>query len=156
MLILWFEQLLLHKCNFPGKPGKARNKVSLQEQNVVTVLISFLVCLILAPLLDAFQGVHICTNPVIWTALITQMQFCRKTRKSQKQSFFSRIKVCYCSNIVSGLFDPTSTIMHFLGGLHLCTFCDLNSYYYTNAIFQENQEELETKFLCKNKRLLLF
>ena len=26
--------------------------------------------------------------------------------------------------------------------------CDLNRYYYTNAIFQENQEELETKFLC--------
>ena len=84
------------------------------------------------------------------------MQFSKKTRKSQKQSFFSRIKVCYCSNIVYGLFDPTSTITHFLGGLHLCTFCDLNSYYYTNAIFQKNKEELETKFLCKNKRFLLF
>ena len=42
---------LFHKCNFPGKPGGARNKVSLQEQKVLTVLISFLVYLVLAPLL---------------------------------------------------------------------------------------------------------
>ena len=34
--------------------------------------------------------------------------------------------------------------------------CDLNSYYYTNAISQQNKEKLETKFLCKNKGLLLF
>ena len=40
--------------------------------------------------------------------------------------------------------------------LHLCMPCDLNSYYYTNAIFQENQKEPETKFLCKNKGLVLF
>ena len=33
---------------------------------------------------------------------------------------------------------------------------ELYSNNYTNAIFQENQEELETNFLFKNKGLILF
>ena len=65
MLILQFAQQLLHKLNFPGKPGRARNSVSSPEHKVVTVLTSFLVYLILAPVLDVFQGVYICAHPVI-------------------------------------------------------------------------------------------
>ena len=36
-------------------------------------------------LLDIFQGVYICAHPVIWTAIMTQMQFSRRTRKSQEE-----------------------------------------------------------------------
>ena len=90
-------------------------------------------------------------NSYYYTSAIFQ-----ENQEEPETKFSSRIKACYCSNIVSGLFNPTSTITHFSGGLHLRTSCDLNSYYYTNAIFQENQEELETKFLFKNKGLLLF
>ena len=65
MHILQFAWQLLHKRNFPGKPGRARNKVSLPEHKVLTVLTSFLVYLILASVLDVFQGVYICAHPVI-------------------------------------------------------------------------------------------
>ena len=44
----------------------------------------------------------------------------------------------------------------FSGGLQLCTSGELYSYYYTNAIFQENQEELEIDFPSRNKRVILF
>ena len=62
MHILQFARQLLH---FPGKPGRARNKVSLPKHKVVTVLTSLLVYLILAPVLDVFQEVYICAHPVI-------------------------------------------------------------------------------------------
>ena len=80
-------KLLSHKCNFPGKSGGVRNKFSLQEYRLDTVLTSVLVYFVLAPLLALFSG-----------------------------------------------------------SLHLCTSCELYSYYYTNVIFQKNQEELETIF----------
>ena len=35
----------------------------------------------------------------------------------------------------------------------MCTSFDLNSYYYTNAILQQNQEKLETNLLSRNKAL---
>ena len=33
----------------------------------------------------------------------------------------------------------------------MCTSCELYRYYYTNAIFQENQEDLETKLFSGMK-----
>ena len=36
----------------------------------------------------------------------------------------------------------------------MSTSCDFNSCCYTNGIFQENQEELETNFTCRNKALI--
>ena len=65
MHILQFARQLLHKRNFPGKPGRVRNKVSLPEHKVATVLTSFVVYLIPAPVLDVFQGVYVCAHPVI-------------------------------------------------------------------------------------------
>ena len=35
----------------------------------------------------------------------------------------------------------------------MCTHCELDSYHYTKAIFQENQEELKTKFFAGIKTL---
>ena len=66
---------------------------------------------------------------------------------------FAGIKVWDCSNIDSGLFCPSSTLSTFQGVYILCMSRELYSYYYANAIFQENQEELETNFLCSNKGL---
>ena len=91
----------------------------------------------------AFYSVKLCTHK----------QFSRKTRK---QIFFAEIKASYCPNIVSGLFSSGSTISTFSAGPHLCMSCDLNSCYYTNKIFQENQEELEANFFRRDKDLILF
>ena len=95
----WFHLIapLLHKRNFPGKPGRARSKFHLKK-----------------------------------------------------------LKPWYHSNIVFILYCPKFTVSTFSGGLHLCTSSDLNSNYYINAIFQENQEDLETKFLFKNEGVSLF
>ena len=82
MRILWFVQLSLHKRNFPEKPGRAKTKFSFHESRLDTVLTSFPVYLVLAPLLALFQGVNSCANPMGCTTIITQMQVSRKTRKS--------------------------------------------------------------------------
>ena len=69
--------------------------------------------------------------------------------------FFAEIKALYSSNIVSNLYCCKFIVSAFPGGLNLCTFHELYSYYYTNAIFQENQEELETNFFCRKRQNLL-
>ena len=79
--------------------------------------------------------------PKIPTKLSDSQSKCRISRKSPKYK--------------KGLFNPSPTISTFSGGLHLCTSCEMYSYFYTNAIFEENQEKLETNFLCRNKGLIL-
>ena len=46
------------------------------------------------------------------------------------------------------------TVSSFPVGLHLYTSYESNSCCYTNAIFQENQEELRTNCICRNKALI--
>ena len=94
-----------------------------------------------------------------FTAIITQMQFSRKTRKSYSQKqIFAEIDALYSSNIYSNLYCPKLIVSTFPEGLHLCSSPVLYSYHYTNAIFQKNKEELKPNFLSKkfNKGLTLF
>ena len=62
----------------------------------------------------------------------------------------------YIYNIDSSLYCHNFTVSTFSGGLHLCTSCDSDSCFYTNTIFQENQEELGTNCICRNKALIPF
>ena len=79
-------QLLLHKNNSTEKLGRIGNKFSSQEQRLDTVLTSFLVYFVLAPLLALFQRVYICACPVRCTAIIiTQTQFPGKPGKARSK-----------------------------------------------------------------------
>ena len=71
------------------------------------------------------------------------------------KKIFSGVKTLYSSNIVSNLYSCKSIVSTFPGGLYLCMSRELYSYYYTNAISQENQEELETRFLCRKDKICL-
>ena len=53
--------------------------------------------------------------------------------------------------MVPSLYCPNFTIDAFSQGLHMCMSSDLNSYYYTNAILQQNQEKLETNLFAETK-----
>ena len=103
---------------------------------------------------STFSGsLHLCMscdlNSYYYTNTILQ-----ENQEELETMFLCRNKGCHSSNIVSGLFSPSSTINTFSGGLHLCMSYGLNSFFYTNAILQENEEKLETNFICKNKGLL--
>ena len=82
MHVLFFQQLLLHKRNFPRKPGRARDKLNMQKYSLDTILTLIRVDIVLTLLLPLFQGVYICALPIISTAVVTQTQFSRKMRKS--------------------------------------------------------------------------
>ena len=87
-------------------------------------------------------GLHLCTSCELYSCYYTKEIF--QENQEQLERCFLGIKASYSSNISSSLFFPNSTINTFTGDLHLCMSYELCSYNYTNAIFQENQEELET------------
>ena len=84
--------MLLNKPNFPGKPGRARNKVHLEKKTLDTILSLIRVYIVITLLLVLFQRVYICARPVISTTAVTQIQFSRKIRKSKEQIVFAEIK----------------------------------------------------------------
>ena len=69
------------QTQFSRKTRKARNKLYLQKLSLDTILTLIPVYIVITLLLALFQGVNICARPVISTAIVTQTQFTRKTRK---------------------------------------------------------------------------
>ena len=114
------------------------------------------VYIVITLLLALFGWVYICARPVISTAVVTRIQFSKKTSKSKKQIVLAEIKPWYHSYIDSSLYCRNFTASTFPGGLHLCSSCDFNSCCYTNPIFQENQQEQETNCIGRNKALVPF
>ena len=112
--------------------------------------------IVITLLLALFQGVYICVHPVISTAAVTQTQFSKTTSKNNKQIVFEEIKPSYQSNIDSSLYCHNFTVRTFPGCLHLCSSWDFNSRCYTNPIFQENPEVLETSSIFRNKAFIPF
>ena len=96
----------------------------------------------------------LCTSSELYSYYYRNAIFL-KNQEELKQVFFAGIKIRYFSNIVPGLFCPSSTISTFPEGLHLCMSFGLYSYHYTNEVFQKNQEELETSFLWRKRQNLL-
>ena len=79
-------------------------------------------------------GLHLCMSFESYNFYYRNAIF-PKNQEKLETNFLCRNKgLIHCFNIVSSLFCPSSFISTLPGGLHLYKSCELDSYYYTNAI----------------------
>ena len=68
------EQQHIYICAHPA------SCITIMTQNKLFLILA--VCIVLTSLFALFKGVYICARPVISVAVVSQMQFSRKTSKS--------------------------------------------------------------------------
>ena len=80
------------------------------------------------------------------------MQFSRKTKKQLETKFFFEKSTVDAVPTLSLVDSVLALLLALVQELYICPCLeDLNSYYCTHAVFQENQNQLETKFFSEIK-----